>query len=281
MYGILHRAAAVATSSLLLACGAAFAPGAHAAPADCGNNLADCTGSAFTIATTPVTNPPEGGSVTVNSDSTVTFHNSTGAFAVAASTPAVGGSGTVRMTLPVATGGPFPPQLLARPHADLPDRNLRPPAQRLRTHGRHRVRRHPLPDESVEARPGRTTPHRRGRAAPCPGPPAGPTAAGSTGPAGRRSSGDPHVTAVVEHDTDGPVERVVAPAAGPHRSSRTAPGADRGVLVGAEGRSGVDGSAGSGGGACAAGAPARPDRVRCRARRRGRREGGCRRARRG
>ncbi|WP_327072172.1 hypothetical protein OG196_00650 [Kitasatospora purpeofusca] len=46
--------------------------------------------------------------MTVNSNSTVTYNGNIGAFAIAASTLAVGGSGTVRMTLPVTTGDPFP-----------------------------------------------------------------------------------------------------------------------------------------------------------------------------
>ncbi len=108
MRGPSCRVVSVATVGLLLACGAAFAPAAQAAPAGCGNNIADYTVTAFTIATAPVTDPPEGRLVTVNSNSTVTYNGNIGAFGIAASTLAVGGSGTVRMTLPVTTGGPFP-----------------------------------------------------------------------------------------------------------------------------------------------------------------------------
>ncbi|MFB8172576.1 hypothetical protein [Kitasatospora purpeofusca] len=101
-----HRAASLATTGLLLACGGAAAPAAHAATAGCGNNIADYTGAAFTI-TTGITVDDLPSSVTFNSDGTVTNSAGTGSFQIAPSTLAVGGSGTLQARIPAHAGSSY------------------------------------------------------------------------------------------------------------------------------------------------------------------------------
>ncbi|MEK2493184.1 hypothetical protein WN990_26885 [Kitasatospora purpeofusca] len=101
MHKALHRAASLVTTGLLLACGAATAPGAHAATAGCGNNIADYTGAAFSVATfSPDEHLPD--ALEFNGDGTVARNDGgdAGQFGVLSSSLAVGGSGTVQVRFP-------------------------------------------------------------------------------------------------------------------------------------------------------------------------------------
>ncbi|MFB7677749.1 hypothetical protein ACFC26_40905 [Kitasatospora purpeofusca] len=109
----LRRTAALVTTGVLLTCGVAFAPSAYAAPAGCGNNIADYTGAAFTLTTSDPSPSYLPKSVTFNSDGTVTDTYGTGSFKIAVSTLDAGGSGTVQVAVPVFGTSPFGEQSLA------------------------------------------------------------------------------------------------------------------------------------------------------------------------